>query len=368
MSKEQNTHIKHFEELLFDGEEGLSNIEKLLSCIRDEINGINSNLKISTKIDGAPAMFVWKTFPNLHPNGVATKTVFNKIPITCHTSEDVDKNFGDRPQLAYALKKLLSHLQDLDIPENEMWQGDYLFDDKILITKRNKFEFKPNIILYSVSKSNSEYTKIENTDLGIVWHTIYKNTSKPTFTEFNVNNIKGMYSTTSYIFTNEIRNIFMLENELNSIEFFLKILRSDKYNELTAYKTFNRLFQQYHNKMIKDGEKLYFDKFVKNFTEFVKSKESLGISEKIHRMCIDYEKELRIIFFLIFLISNIKEMLIEKLNDYSKYKSYIEYKYKNKPIKQEGFVFSTPDIVVKIVDRQEFSTLNFDNNIKRGWN
>ena len=377
-----NTHMQHIEELLFEGNEGLKFINYIISNLFNKLTNKPSEVIVSTKIDGSPTMMLWSKFPGLKDYGVGTKTVFNKQPITSHTDEDVDKNFGDRPDLAEKLKTLLKYAKQIQIPEGEIWQGDFLFSKDILKKEGNIISFKPNTIRYSVDIDSDLGQKIMNSEFGIIWHTRYIGediSSVRTVYSINLENIShpdGIYMSEPYLnqidvdkLKDFIKDNKNLKNKISKVSQKLNDLNSEKYNEFLEYKTFQVLFLKFYNKIIRTKDTLDSKTFAKDFIEFIKSEKSENIVLKIKEFISKYSDIINLIIDLMKDITQIKRDLLVRLNKLQTYSASVELKsggYKN--VNQEGFAISSPSgDVVKLVDREEFSYANFSPEIVKGW-
>ena len=96
MSK--NTHLEHLEDsILLDGEQGATDAFMFLDELAKTFTaGGNNNLKITTKWDGAPAVFCG-TYPGSGRFFVGSKSIFNKDAKINFTHADVDANHGSSP-------------------------------------------------------------------------------------------------------------------------------------------------------------------------------------------------------------------------------------------------------------------------------
>ena len=126
----QVKHIEHPEDTILNGD---------LSVL----NWFTTEGKLSLKIDGCPAI-VWGTNPENGKFFVGTKSVFNKVKkMICHSHEEIDILYADKEDLAEKL-----HICFDELPRtNNIYQGDliglggddyyqpntigYLFPDKI---------------------------------------------------------------------------------------------------------------------------------------------------------------------------------------------------------------------------------------------
>ena len=86
----------------------------------------NNSFMITTKWDGAPAIFCG-TYPGTKRFFVGTKSVFNKNAKINFRDLDVDANHGHAPGLVSKLKDALKYFPALGI--NGVAQGDLLFTD-----------------------------------------------------------------------------------------------------------------------------------------------------------------------------------------------------------------------------------------------
>jgi uncharacterized protein YjgD (DUF1641 family) len=174
MSK--NTHLEHLEDsILLDGINGANDAFKFLDLLAKTFSGNSSNnFKITTKWDGAPAIFCG-IYPGTTKFFVGTKSVFNKDAKINFTDADIDANHGHAPGLVSKLKEALKYFPALGI--TGVAQGDLLFtDDKKIqiIDGKNSITFQPNTITYSIPEDNELYAKAKRAKIGVVFHTSYK--------------------------------------------------------------------------------------------------------------------------------------------------------------------------------------------------
>ena len=105
----QLKHIEHPEDTILTGH---------LSAL----NWLKTQGKISLKIDDCPAI-VWGTNPKNDKFFVGTKSVFNKVKkMICHSHKEIDKLYPNKPDLASKL-----HLCFDILPRTEkIYQGDFI--------------------------------------------------------------------------------------------------------------------------------------------------------------------------------------------------------------------------------------------------
>jgi hypothetical protein len=401
-----NKHMTHAEDLvILSGQEGLKWVLKMMWDLYDDLKGNTkkSDMKLSVKIDGAPAIFAWSEFSkNLSKNGIAMKGLFAKIPKVFTTEKEINDNFGDRPDLAYKLKTFLKYLPKINIPKGEIWQGDFLFDDKSLqttkIDDKNYYAFHPNTIYYVVPQDSDLGKLISKADIGITWHTRY--------TGENLENIQANYNTDAseltmidkmlmtdpYIksfaglvnFTDEESNY--TEKSLEELSEYSKNLSSSKeYKKIIENKNLIALFNIFQNSLIKINKTIEDpDEFIKDFIEFlqnrslkeVEKRKSEAGKEKIMSVFAEFiddieqnKNEWFLIIHIIIKITKLKSMFIKKLNNIGKFQTYLKMKEGGLRVtNQEGFAVSDMEgNVVKLVSRNEFSWSNFSPDVVKGW-
>jgi len=105
----QLKHIEHPEDTILTGD---------LSVL----NWFTTEGKLSLKIDGCPAI-VWGTNPENGKFFVGTKSVFNKVKkMICHSHEEIDILYDDKKSLAKKLHACFDALPRTD----KIYQGDFI--------------------------------------------------------------------------------------------------------------------------------------------------------------------------------------------------------------------------------------------------
>ena len=155
----QNTHLEHLEDdILNQGSAGGKNAIAFLRELGKMLSEPKSNVRITTKWDGAPAVICGKD-PMSGKFFVGTKGVFALLPKTCFEDADVDAYYsGD---LAKKLKTCLKLLPKLNI--QNVIQGDLLFtDDKQtrIINGDRVISLQPNTITYAVPADSHLANKV----------------------------------------------------------------------------------------------------------------------------------------------------------------------------------------------------------------
>jgi hypothetical protein len=174
LSESKNLHMEHIEDAIFnEGSKGTVEAIRFLESVTEMLTGNSkSSVNITVKWDGAPAVFA-----GVNPeNGkffVGSKSIFNKTPKINYTNADIDKNHPGG--LGTTLKVALKELKKLNI--TGVLQGDVMFTSDSIevqdIDGESHVTFQPNTITYAVP-SNSDLAKvIKRAKIGVIWHTKY---------------------------------------------------------------------------------------------------------------------------------------------------------------------------------------------------
>ena len=175
-SKEaKNLHLEHLEDnVLNRGVSGARESIEFLRSLRNMLAGhTGSKMNVTTKWDGAPAIFVG-TNPENGKFFVGTKSVFAKNAKLNYTDKDIDENHPSEG-LANKLKLALAFLPKLDI--KGVLQGDMMFSNGDIKTDTIEGEdyitFQPNTIVYAVPVKSKLAQTMLAAQIGIVFHTSY---------------------------------------------------------------------------------------------------------------------------------------------------------------------------------------------------
>ena len=331
----KNLHIEHIEEvMLFEGVNGARKAVNIMRAFRD------GNLQMSIKWDGAPA-FVAGIHPDTKRFFVATKSFFNKVPKINYTDEDIDRNHP-KPGLNHVLKKLLRHLPKLQI--KGIVQGDFLFENNELRLEKfskwldseeeNYITFQPNVIKYAVPTS-SDASRCINAYIGVAIHTAY---------DENMNFVPVALGET-YQPTVEVW-VAELDADMPKMD------RHEKHNLQFALRSVGESFQ----KIPKEA-----------FEAFINDKESRINFKKVINYHIRQGEDIRDLTFnipkehggelymLLVALSCAKMYILKKMRETQSIRCFIG----DKETGHEGYVVSTAESLIKIVDRSEFSFFNF---------
>ena len=399
MSK--NTHLEHLEDsILLDGEQGANDAFMFLDELARVFTGVQkNNFKITTKWDGAPAVFCG-IYPGTDKFFVGTKSVFNVNAKINFTEEDVDHNHGSSPGLAVKLKDCLKYLPELGV--EGVAQGDLLFTDdkeKKKINGTDCIIFQPNTITYCIPKEDDLYDKASKAKVGVVFHTSYKGTDIGSMNAsfgYDVSKLKD--SRNVLVLSAETgqlgKDVLLTEKEKGSLQ-KLKSISTTSLKSASSFldevaeqiKTKDQLvigtrLKIFFNKYVREGKKLPSDKvFVKEFQEYFetevrkaadKLKTPKGKAQKLNKLYAgldaikDKEKALKSTVNLYSALQSAKELFIRKLETGERFGTYLRTENGYKITAPEGYVaIQEGSNAVKLVDRLSFSVANF--NVEKNW-
>lgn len=376
------THMIHAEDLILQGKEGfelaLNSLKEVYKFLKKE----ESSSHVTLKVDGSVSIIAASNYYGTQ--FVATKGFFNKNPKYATSLEECDELYGDIPGLNEKLKMTFRYLPLIKIPENEVWQGDFLFIKDSLIEQNingiNYITFLPNTILYAVPEDSPLFNIIKNSYIGIVWHTRYKGYSKDTLSiSFDIkaselSPAKGAYMIDPSIpeFNHDVFN----KEEKEFVDYNLKQIENSKVEELS-----NKLvtyINQYRNYTIKE-EKEVSEEGLVDFINSLFDKELLtkktdkgksSVEERRNNILKEIDQiDIENIFNLQNHIINVKNLFISKLDNLSQIKTFVQYNDgRYEQVGQEGYAVSDKEgNVQKYVNRRQFSRNNFNPAIRKGW-
>ena len=393
----KNTHLEHLEDdILNNGSEGGKNSIAFLRELQSMLTGKQSQVKITTKWDGAPAIVCGKD-PITGKFFVGTKSVFAKTaPKVCFTNEHID-NYYESGQLNNKLKMCMKHLSKLNI--NGVYQGDLLFtDDKNVTTINGErvISFRPNTITYAVPVGSEIADKISVAKMGIVFHTKY---SGPSILEMSASfgvDINEFAKTSdvyvaSATFTDAsgIANfdavhlrayaaaVNRAEGSLKQASKFLDIIGQTGESKFIM----SKLFKIFFNTYIRKGERIVNIRNVAlNFGQYyamlldkeIDLKKTQAAKNKYLKLKTDGLKFIaankRAIEMTIASYANLqtaKNIIIRQLERVQTLGTFLKTEDGYKVTAPEGFVAIKSGSALKLVDRLEFSRANF--TVAKDW-
>ena len=399
MSK--NTHLEHLEDsILLDGSQGAKDAFIFLDELAQTFSGKQrNNFKITTKWDGAPAIFCG-TYPGTDKFFVGTKSVFNKEAKVNFTDGDIDENHGHAPGLVAKLKDALKYFPNLGI--QGVAQGDLLFtDDKQIktINGERRVVFTPNTITYCIPESSDLYEKAKNAKIGVVFHTKYTGRTVETLNaRFGYDVSKLRKSRDVLVLsaeTGEMGNDLMLtKSEVATLQ-RMRIASSrlvtvsssflDEVAEQIAAKdqlTVGPRLKIYFNTYVRQGRRVTSaTKFVQDFKAYFegevmkavdKVKQPKTKAAKLKKLyegmefIENNEDALMKTVGLYTTLQNAKLFFIRKLERGEQLRTYLRTEDGYEITAPEGYVAIREDsTAVKLVDRLSFSVANF--NVSKDW-
>jgi len=387
-----NLHLEHLEdEVLNRGVAGTRDAINFLRSLRDMLAGHSeSKINTTTKWDGSPAVFC-----GINPdNGkffVGTKGVFNANAKLNYTDADIDANHKGEG-LNVKLKVALRYLPKLGI--KGVLQGDMMFSKGYIKTQTidgvEYVTFQPNTLVYAVPSESKLAKTMLAAQMGIVFHTSY--TGK-TFSDmkasFNID-IKNLTTTKDVwfrdaYFTDASGTATFTKEETVEITGILadagrlfNQINAKTLNEIATSETIKVQIKTFNNTKVRSGEAIknttahtaelirYVEDKLNKAIKEVKMAETIKkrITEKneIMRFYRSNASNLKLIFDLQNLLVEAKNMTIKKLQQMRQVTStFVQTEDGFKVTNPEGFVAvdKLKGNAVKLVDRLEFSHLNF---------
>jgi len=399
MSK--NTHLEHLEDsILFDGSQGATDAFMFLDELARIFSGQGNNtFKITTKWDGAPAIFCG-TYPGTKRFFVGTKSVFNKNAKINFRDLDVDANHGHAPGLVSKLKDSLKYFPALGI--NGVAQGDLLFtDDKKYETINGErcITFTPNTITYCIPQSSALYAKADRAKIGVVFHTTYTGSSVDSLNAsfgFNIDRLKQ--SDDVLVLSAETgqlgKDVLLTKQEVTKLQNMKRasatlIRQSSSFLDSVAEQiaandqlTVGPRLKIYFNTYVRQGRRVnsasnfirdfkdYYEGEVKKAVDKVKTpKAKAGKLAKLYAGLDFIEENETALLKTIGLYTTLQQaklLFIRKLEKGERIRTYLRSDNGYEITAPEGYVaIKDGTTAVKLVDRLQFSVANF--NVSKDW-
>lgn len=389
----KNTHLEHLEDdILNQGRQGGFNSIAFLRELGDMLTRPQSNVRVTTKWDGAPAI-ICGTDPVSKQFFVGTKSVFAKTaPKIIYSEADADRIYGDS-QLAQKLKDSFKYLSKLKDKIPGVLQGDLLFtDDKVsrLVNREQCVTFQPNTIVYAIPSASNLGKRALRAKLGIVFHTTYIG---PSLADLNAqfgadvsqlqgdpevmvfsSDFKDATGAASMTATEKMqldRLINRAEGSLKQASAFLDVLGGYGQGKFMM----DKLFKQYFNTYIRRGQRItdttrVVNEFKVYYAELlgkeIATKKQKATQDKYLQMRTEGIKFLnqnqRSVYFTVASYMNLieaKNYVIRKLEKVQEIGTFLRTEDGYQVTAPEGFVAIRSGNALKLVDRLEFSRANF---------
>jgi len=387
-----NKHLDHLEDrILIEGSDGGKEAIEILKKMGDLLTGKpGPELAVTTKWDGAPAV-VCGIDPSDDRFFVGTKSVFAKDAKICKTQEDIAKFYGTGGGLAAKLSDCLRYLPSS--VKQGILQGDLMFtNDKKLekIDGQNMTTFRPNTITYAANPNTPLGKSIDRAKIGIVFHTKYTGDDmKDLNASFGVS--KSDFHTGGDVWAEraEFKDISgaasfnqdekgkydaairKAEGSLKKASRISDTIQSGK-KPLELDTEFMKFFNSYVKKgqNIPSVEKAYED-YMRHMNDefnkvFGKAKTQKTVSKKAELWAkqiffiLKNKTDIKMLIAAYMNLSAAKMMLVEKMKKVSSLHLFVDAGNGDyKATTPEGFVAINNKKATKLVDRMEFSKLNF---------
>jgi hypothetical protein len=390
-----NEHLE--DNILNRGVAGARESIAFLQSLRDMLAGRSqSKLNVTTKWDGAPAVFA-----GINPDNskffVGTKGVFAKNAKLNYTNDDIDRNHPGTG-LNEKLKIALAFLPKLGI--KGVLQGDMMFTKSDLKTETIDGEqyitFQPNTIVYAVPVDTKLAQSIRAAQMGIVFHTSYSGRKfEDMRASFNID--IGNLSKTKDVWFRDAsfvdasgtatfteKETAQITNLLSNAGRTFQSINSLVLNRIASSETILIQIKTFNNTKVRAGEKITnTTTHVNELTRWVENKMNAEIlkakmettkkkkqteKNEIMRFYRTNAVQLKLIFDLMNLIVDAKLMVVKKLQEMKQVTgTFIRTDDGFKITNPEGFVAvsTLTGGALKLIDRLEFSQDNF--NAAKAW-
>ena len=392
----KNTHLEHLEDNIFNkGYDGAKEAINYLYSLHEMLDGsTNSPVSMTTKWDGAPAIVAGRD-PETGKFFVGTKGVFARKPKINFTDKDIEENhpaegLQDKLKLALMMLKKLKW--------NTVAQGDFLFAKDTLrmesIDGEDYITFTPNTLTYAVPSQSKLSSDIVKSSFGIVWHTEYvggptlaDTTAKFGFDSSVLGQADGVWHRDAIIkdlsgtvtFTAEESADIM--QAISVADEYLKSVDGETFAWLTQGtdligKDFLQQLKAHVNNSIKAGAFQEPNKFAQDFIQKYVDFMTKEIDKVKTQATKDRKTDLMVkgvtfirqhlqgiisVYDLYLKIIEAKVKIVKKLEQIKVMNTFVQSDKGFEVTGEEGFVaVDRMGNALKIVDRLEFSRLNFD--------
>ena len=397
INEQKNTHMTHIEDkVLYGGVNGTRDAINALRSLRDMLSGVDKG-NVSVKWDGAPAVFAG-TDPRDGKFFVAKKGIFNKNPKVYKTDAEIDADTsGD---LAKKLKLSLKHFANLGI--KGVIQGDLLFTKSDLKSQKiaglDYLTFHPNTIVYAVQKGSKDAEEIKRAEIGVVWHTTYTGDDFESMKAnygVNVQALKktpkvwqqdAMLRDLSNVATMSSKETDRVNAHLSRAGKLFNEISGSTLRQLEQDQKLAQLIEQFNNTFVRSNTIITdTEQHVRNLINWIENKyqkeidtrksergkqtQRDALSKVLEFFSRENKRSLKKMFDLQKAIVSAKLMLINKMNSIKRVKTFLQTTNGFRSTEPEGYVAidKLGDNAVKLVNRYEFSTNNFDPTILKGW-
>jgi len=399
LKEEKNTHMTHIEDqIIYGGVKGARDAILALRSLRDMLAGnAKSPTDVTVKWDGAPAVFAG-TDPSDGQFFVAKKGIFNKNAKVYKSHADIEADTsGD---LTAKLKIAFDELSKIGIVG--IVQGDIMFTKSDLksetIDGQRYITFHPNTIVYAVPANSDEAKTIKKANIGIVFHTSYAGSSFETLkASYGVDVSKFKSTSTLWAKSATLKDlsgtVTFTKKDTDEITKILsdagtifRAISSTTLKQIQDNREFAQMIETFNNTFVRNKQAItnttaHVNNLIKWISDRYNKEASKRSSEKgklaqyqkrdsvLSFFSQENKKNLKLLFDLQQKIVSAKLIIINKLSKVENTNTFVKTRNGFKVTGHEGFVAidHLGGKAVKLVDRLEFSTNNFDPDIIKGW-
>jgi len=397
----QLKHLEHLEdEMLNYGVEGCKSIVSFLKELRKMLGCDNSTGYMQTKWDGIPAI-VCGIDPQIGEFFIANKSAFNVgEPKLAFTESGVDMYYGHAPDLAVKLKLCLKHLKGLGI--RGVVQGDFMAAKSDIKTENvhgeRLYTFGNQAITYGIPVDHEIGKQVSQAEIIVVLHTHYTGTDVKTMQakaglgNERLNTVKevavinndtpmhriGLNHNEEMKFDSMVASI---ESDCKKSGDFLDelVLNTGKTGDLKWHVA--SYLKQYINAQVKEKKSIanvdsyfeglynfYYDK-TKDMLDKIKTPTTKAQKSKLVQNSQNYlrdnQDKWKSMLSLYRNIQDLKQMVIDKLDHLETFRTFARSGKGYEVTGPEGYVLHKDGDMVKLVNRLEFSYINF--TLAKSW-
>lgn len=341
-------HIEHLEDLIFLD----PTLLRRLCLVK--------NKSCTVKYDGRPSVvFGIKNTKHF----VGTKSVLNKIsPIVCYSHDDIESHYHDKPDLAKRLKVLFNAFNVNRFINNSdrVYQGDFLFLPEDLMIENvdgtDMYTFTPNVIKYAIHPHTKE-THIG----GISIHSKTVSDEAPA-TMFSFDVPIGFWTPKIDV---RINGDIPTERFFkNTLDIFDLDVRETSY-QIMSMEGIPVYLKRFFSYCVRESVDRTYDNFV-DFVSTIKQKEIDSVKTTTAK-----QRKTDTKVSLLMQISTHRQSIQSILKAHAEitllkneYIRHLDQISKTSDVRvwggHEGYVFNVYPNVVKLVDRNRFTALNFE--------
>ena len=372
------THLEHAEDHPINaGSAGFQHAFDTLHETHQLLTGKQSKASVTTKLDGSPSV-VFGTHPENGKFFVASKSAFNATPKLNYTPEDIEANHGHAPGLVSKLKAALQHLPKV-APKQGVFQGEFMFnkEDGDVREEGGKYHFTPNTITYSKDANSEEGKKIGKARMGVAVHTAYRGDSlaemkaeyNPQLENFGSH--EDVHIISPHVDTDKVKYPEAAQNEFKkhmqeALGHHSNLENYDHADHEGRNDGSTDLMKTLINKHVREGTEPTVDSYkehIKNYWE----KKAAGVKtdaakqSKLKNIAaahahIDKNRDkFETMLNVHKSLQKAKNVLVNALASHTNYDHHVG----GQEVKPEGHVAVINNRPTKLVDRDEFSRLNF---------